>query len=156
MRRFGCARIVLAIIIGAAAFLPAPSRADLPKGAIVLAHTAPTAVLIWDASARVGDLVIAQTTGPAGLRALELDGIDILVNRAPQLHASRVELRVQYAATGVVGAAYGASTFANATPLLVMSADRAAIPRSASHWKQAIAADRAPRDLTIRVVGAFP
>jgi hypothetical protein len=79
-----------------------------------------------------------------------------LAARAQRLHAKNVELHVQYSATGVAGAAYQASTFANATQLLVLTAPRASIATHARDWQAAIAAQRAPQGLGIRVVGAFP
>jgi len=119
-------------------------------------RTAPVATLVWDASPAVGDLVVARRTSDDGLRALESDGVSILAARAQRLHANRVELRIQYSATGVVGAAYQASTFANATQLLVLTAPRTLIAARARAWQAAIAAHRAPDGLAVRVVGAFP
>lgn len=127
-----------------------------PPGTIVVARSAPAALLIWDASSAVGDLVVARRTGDDGMRALEGDGIEILAARAPRLHAKSIELRIQYSATGVVGAPYQASTFANATQLLVLTAPSALVAARARAWQAAIAAHRAPDGLGVRVVGAFP
>ena len=90
------------------------------------------------------------------MAALQIDAIDILNARAPALHAKRVELRVQYAATGVVGAAYQASTFANATPLFTLAADRARIGPQHSIWIRDVAAHRRPDGLSVKLLGAFP
>jgi hypothetical protein len=130
--------------------------ADVPKGTVVVVRSAPNALLIWDASAAVGDLMIARRTGDDGMRALESDGVAILAARAARMTAGRFELRIQYAATGIVGAAYQASTFANATQLLVLTAARPAIGARSRAWLADIAAHRAPNGLGVRVVGQFP
>jgi len=155
--RLGFALIALGIIIEAVAAFPASAAPTAtPKGIVVVARLQPTAVLIWDASATVGDLVVAQQTGDAGMRALEADSVDVLASRAPALHAARIEIHAQYAATGIVGAAYNASTFANATPLVRVSADRSAIIAHAAAWARDLRQGRAPAGLTIEVTGSFP
>jgi hypothetical protein len=149
--RFGAIAFALALSTMGAV------RADtLPPGTIVVARSAPAALLVWDASAAVGDLVVARRSGDDGMRALESDGVTIMAARAPRLRAKSVELRIQYSATGVAGAAYQASTFANATQLLVLTAPRALIAARAHAWQAAIASHRAPDGLGVRVVGAFP
>jgi hypothetical protein len=147
---------VTAIVVALAVSTFGVARADAPPGTVVVARSAPDALLIWDASLAVGDLIVARRTGDDGLRALESDGVSILAARAQRLHAKSIELRIQYAATGVVGAAYQASTFANATQLLVRTAPRALIGTRAREWQAAIAAHHAPQGLGVRVVGAFP
>lgn len=132
------------------------ARADMPQGTVVVVRTAPVAMLVWDASPAVGALVVARSTGDDGMRALESDGVSILAARAGRLRANRVELRIQYSGTGVVGAAYQASTFANATQLLVLAAPRALIAARSRNWLAAIAAHRAPAGLDVHAVGAFP
>jgi hypothetical protein len=87
---------------------------------------------------------------------LERDGIAIMAARAPRMTAGRMELRVQYAATGVVGAPYQASTFANATQLLVLTAPRSTIAARSRAWLADVAAHRMPDGLVVRVVGVFP
>jgi len=54
----------------------------VPKGTVVVVRSAPNALLIWDASAAVGDLMIARRTGDDGMRELERDGIAIMAARA--------------------------------------------------------------------------
>lgn len=132
------------------------ARADSPPGIVVVARSAPAALLIWDASTAVGDLVVARRSGDDGMRALESEGVSILAARAQRMHAKSIELRIQYSATGVAGAAYQASTFADATQLLVLSAPSAAILARARVWQAAIAAHQAPAGLDVRVVGVFP
>jgi hypothetical protein len=137
--------------------LPLPASAlDLPKGTVVVARSQPSALLIWDASPAVGDLVIAQTTGEAGMRALEVDALTILAAHAAGSPARHLDLRAQYAATGIVGAAYQASTFAQATPLVVVGADRTALLANASRWQRMVASGRMPNGLSIHVLGRFP
>jgi hypothetical protein len=146
----------LAIMLAVASGSASAHAAENPKGIVVLAHSAPTALLIWDASPVVGDLVIARRLGDAGIQALEIDAIHILAARAPGLHAKRVEVRVQYAPTGVVGAAYQASTFANETPILSLAADRALVAAEHQAWIAAVASQRRPQGLTVTMLGAFP
>jgi hypothetical protein len=67
-----------------------------------------------------------------------------------------MEVHVQYVATGVVGAAYNAATFANATPLMIVAADRSAIVAHAGAWERDVASGRTPGELSVRVTGAFP
>jgi hypothetical protein len=90
MTRGNCAHIGLGVIFGAIALLRVPAvAADLPGGTVVVARSAPTAVFIWDASPAVGDLVVAQQTGDAGMRALEADALAIMAARAPASRARR-------------------------------------------------------------------
>jgi len=152
------ARFVAVAIVGAlAVFATARSgAADVPKGAVIVARSAPTALLIWDASSAVADLVVARNASDASTRTLEVEAIQILVARAPQLRARRVELRVQYAPIGVEGVAYQASTFANATPLLLLSTDRAMIATRHDAWIADIRDGRSPSGLSVKSLGAFP
>jgi hypothetical protein len=143
--------------MGAVALLGASGvTAEQPRGTVVVARSAPTALFIWDATPAVGDLVVAQQTGDAGMRALEADAVAILAARAPASHARRLEVRVQYDATGIVGAAYNAATFADATPLVVVASDRSAIIAHADAWQRDLASGRMPRALSLRVLSAFP
>jgi hypothetical protein len=79
-----------------------------------------------------------------------------MVARAPRSRARRIEVRVQFVATGVAGAAYDAATFADATPLLIVAADRSAIVAHAQAWQRELANDRTPSALSVRVTGTFP
>ncbi len=85
---------------------------------------------------------------------LEIDAID-LSRRARRAARKTVELRVQYVATGVVGAAYNASTFANATPLLVLGADRSRFSPRCGMDPRCRGASPA-RGVSVNVLGAFP
>ncbi len=122
----------------------------------MVARTAPTALLIWDASPAVGDLVVAQHLGDDGMRALESDAITILGTRAARSQATRIELRVQYAPGGVVGAAYNAATFANESPLMTLSAPRALAASRYKTWVGDVGAGRKPAGLSVTITGAFP
>jgi hypothetical protein len=135
--------------------LAAPA-ADQPPGIVIVARRAPTALLIWDASTAVGNLVIARRSGDDGMRALEADAVAIMAAHVPALRAQRIEVRVQYAATGVVGAAYQASTFANATQLATVAAERSLVSSRAVAWQRDLASGRTPHDLSVHVIGAFP
>jgi hypothetical protein len=79
-----------------------------------------------------------------------------MLAHAAALPAKRITLRAQYAPTGVVGAAYNASTFANATPLFTIAADRALISSHAARWKDDLAHGRTPHDVTLHPLGTFP
>jgi hypothetical protein len=147
---------VLTIMVAFAFFAPAVRAAGLPKGNVIVARSMPSALLIWDASAAVADLVIAQNSGDDGMRALESDAIAIMAARAPRLHAERIELRVQYAAGGIVGAAYQAGTFANQTPLLILKTKRLLALSRATQWLGDVAAQRRPAGLEVRTTGQFP
>jgi hypothetical protein len=159
MSRLLSAPFPLVAIILALAFFGsgvAPADTETSKGAVVVARSAPTMLLIWDASPAVGDLVIAQRTGDQGMRALEGDAIAILGRRAVRSHAARIELHVQYVSGGVVGAAYQASTFANATPLMIISAARPAAATRYREWIGDVVAGRKPPGLDVRITGTFP
>jgi hypothetical protein len=157
MRRSACSRILLAIIIGAIATSPlAAATLEQPKGIVVVARSMPNALLIWDASSAVGDLVVARQTGDAGMHALEADAIAILASHASTSRAKHLEVRVQYAATGIVGAAYNATTFANATPLVIVGADREPLLARAEAWQRMLASGTVPGAVSVRVVGVFP
>ncbi len=116
----------------------------------------PNALLIWDASPAVGDLVIARQTGDAGMRALEADAVAILAAHAAASRAKHLDVRVQYAATGIVGAAYNATTFANATPLVIVGADRSLLLAHAEAWQRSLADGNVPAGLSVHVTGTFP
>ncbi len=149
--RFAAIIIAVAVLHGSIAV-----AADAPAGLVVVARRSPTALLIWDASQAVGTLVVARTSPDASRRSLEADGIRILADRAPRFHTRQIDLRVQYAPVGVEGVAYQASTFANATPVLVLHADRSALISHADAWIADVGAGRQPRGLTVDTVGALP
>lgn len=145
-----------AIILTLGFFVRSAAFADEPKGIVVVARTAPVALLIWDASPAVADLVIAGHSGDDGLRALEAQAVTLLGARAARARAANIELRVQYAPNGIVGAAYNASTFANESPLFVVKAASKAAAAHASAWATAVAAGQRPAGLGLQITGAFP
>jgi len=145
------------VLVGAFALSAAVATdAGLPKGTVIVARSAPTNVLIWDASPAVGDLVVARQTGAIAMHSLTVDALAIMVARAAQTRAQRIEVRVQFVATGVAGAPYDAATFADATPLLIVSAERSAIIAHARAWQRELARDRTPNGLLVHVTGTFP
>jgi hypothetical protein len=150
--------IGIGAIIGAVALsgAAATTNAGLPKGTVVVARSTPTNVLIWDASPAVGDLVVARQSGDVAMRSLTADALAIMIARAPRSRARRLEVRVQFVALGVAGAAYDAATFADATPLLIVAADRSAIIAHARTWQRELASDRTPSGLFVHVTGTFP
>jgi hypothetical protein len=156
MSRIRFALIACSVII-APVVSPVHAAAEgAPKGVVVVARRTPSALLIWDASAAVGDLMVARQSGEDGMRALEADAVDVLAQHASSLAAARIAVRVQYVATGVVGAAYNAETFAQATTLMTVSADRTAVLNHASTWRTAVLAGHPPAGLTIERTGVFP
>ena len=138
-------------------FVPAGGVfAETSSGTVVVAKTAPDALFMWDASPVVADLVIAQKAPDAGMRDLEIAAIKILAARAPNMRANQLEIRAGYAATGVVGAAYQAATFANASPLFTIRAKRTDVLAHAKQWESDLAAGRAPKAASIVETGKFP
>jgi len=158
MWRWSFARFFVVTIVGAIAVFPTHAcAAEQPPGTVVVvARSVPTALLIWDASTAVGDLVIARETGENGMRELEADAVGILAVYAPALRARRLEIRVQYLAAGIVSAAYQATTFADATPLVILDADRATLLAHAAAWRREVANGHPPSGLSLRLVNPFP
>ncbi len=158
MWRTRLSRFRVPAIIGAVAVFctGVAGATDAPKGLVVVARRAPSALLIWDASLAIGDLVVARSGDDASRRSLEVDGIRILAARAPGLRARTVALRVQYAPVGVEGVAYQASTFANATPVMLLRADRSALVAHAGEWIADLDAGRQPPGLSVDSLGALP
>jgi hypothetical protein len=129
---------------------------DGPKGTVIMAKAAPKALLIWNASPAVADLVTGNQLGDDGLRELESDGVGILANRASSLKATRMELRIIYEQSGAVSPVYGTATFAGYEHVLTLVAARADIERNAEEWMKEISGGTAPRGLDIVVTGKLP
>ncbi len=147
----------LALLAAAAACtLPAAAADALPKGTVIVAKTAPEALLVWDASPAVADLVQAKTAEPDGLHALESDALQILAARAASLRAKRVQLRVVYTRSGAVSAVYNAATFAGVERVMVLSAARDDIASHAAAWQAAARTGAATPGLTVTVSGKLP
>lgn len=130
--------------------------ADTPKGSVLVARTEPDAILIWDATPAVVDLVSAKRGQDAALRTLESDAVAILAERAPQLKASKVSIRIVYQKIGAVNPAYGNATLASVERLATVSAKRDDIVKHAKDYETALTAGNVPSDVTVNVTGKLP
>ena len=146
----------LALLVALSLPVQAHAQTTTPKGSIVLAKTSPSALLIWDASPVVADLVADKTPDSQALRLLTADAIELLHERAASLTAKTVELRVVYTRSGAISPAYGAPTFAGVERVMVIDASRADALARADQWKKA-ARDGAPTPgLTVKITGSMP
>lgn len=148
---------MLAAALGVAACTAAAVASDdLPKGNVVIAKTHPDAVLIWDATPRVLDLVNTKTLGDAGVRALELDALHVLEARAKTLSAPSVQLRIVYTRTGEMNPLYGTPSFAGVERVAVLAAKRNDILRDGTSWESSLKTGSVPKGLDVTVTGKLP
>jgi hypothetical protein len=131
------------------------SAGPLPKGTVIVSKTAPTAVLLWDATPALTELTAAHTSDGDKFKSLEEDAVKILVDRAASLSADTVELHILYAKTNM-GAEYGDPTMDEKEKLVVLTAKRSTIAPSSGAWLQGIAKGGPTGGLKIDVTGKLP
>lgn len=136
---------------------PSAARADtLPKGTVVLAKTSPDALLIWDASPELADMIAAKQPDDQILKTLEADALTILAERAKSLSSGNIALRVVYQRSGAVSPAYGAPTFAGVERLFIMEAKRTDVAPQESAWRSALQSGSTAHGLTVTMTGKLP
>jgi hypothetical protein len=137
-------------------------RADAPAirpvtGAVIVTRTTPAeAGLLWDATPYVRQLVSEQMTDERGIRAIEATALHALAEKAKDLAAPMLTLKVTYARTGEVSPAYRSVTFAGFEPVMTMGVRRAALAQHADAWSTQLSNGTIPKDVHVSVTGKLP
>ncbi len=151
------------MIVALSAFLactvgPAASADDLPGHPIVGRIAAGKALILYDVSSEVKDIVQTRATAPDGTLRLERDALDALAKIGPSVpRAKSFEVRVTYFKNGDVSPVYGTPTFNGVERFAILSMSAADIRGDRDHWKEAARSSAPiPNFVTFLVTGTLP
>ena len=150
MRAFGFFAIVLALA------LPTSARAD-DATHVVVADTSATAVLIWNATPVVAQIVTDRANDPVANERLERGALRAIATSLKVLvRAKTVTVRILYDKTGAVSPVYGDPTFAGVERYATITFAAARGRASASKWRGLRDTDALPPWVAFHVIGTLP
>lgn len=155
MPRFS-ALLVAALIAATSASVGAQQASNSigPIGTVVVAKVTGSAVIIWDATPFVAQIVSQKKSNDDGLRATELQALKILLDKAAVLEqAQSVTVDVTYTKSGAVSPAYGSATFAGVEHVFSLTAPRSSL---VSNRKNLEAGGKLPADFKLTISGKLP
>jgi len=142
---------VLAVLAGSIT-----SAAENPQGAIVLAKASGKAVILWQATPEVAQLVAQKTASGTAMLKLELDAIRVIQTQLHNLaRPSSVTVNVLYARTGDVSPVYKVATFGGFEKLLTVTVSAGAL-KSTKGWNDRLQRGHLPAGTTVHVTGKLP
>ena len=158
VRALACASALCLILCAPMSAVGETTIRPLAGPVIVARSTSGEAMLLWDATSYVSQLVSEKLTGESGMRALEATAIHALNEKAKVLSSSRLSLKVTYSKTGSVSPVYGSATFEGVESVLSITVARAALTEHADTWVSEAAHGDAisPSGLAIAVLGKLP
>lgn len=151
-------RLVLLTIVLALGLAPA-ARADTNDVKPVIARTQGDALVLWDATELVTQIVNDRATDSDADARLANGALKALAQTAPHLSdAKTITVRVVYARTGAVSPVYGTPTFAGVERFATLEIAGPDARSDAGHWKEAAAAapGELPKSVTFTVTGKLP
>ena len=154
--RLGRIVLVVVLVVG----VPLASSGDALSSKPVIARLGADALVLWDATAVVTQIVSDKATDADANVRLERGALKALAETAPSLaDAKTITVRVIYAKTGAVSPVYGAATFAGVERYATLEISGADARSDAGKWKEAAAAGTAgpfPKSITFTVTGVLP
>jgi hypothetical protein len=150
--------IAAACIVFALGARPVPAEDAAVPGNVVVARTSGDALVIWDASPEVAELVGERASDERASTKLERDALRVAAQSLGKIEksANTLSVRIIYTKTGAVSPVYGAATFAGVEryatlelPLKDALADR-------DHWKTLDAKAPLPKWIALKVTGQLP
>jgi hypothetical protein len=153
------ARLALAVVL--AVGIPLAASGDALSSKPVIARLGPDALVLWDATTVVAQIVSDKATDADANVRLEHGALAALAETAPSLaDAKTITVRVIYAKTGAVSPVYGAATFAGVERYATLEISGADARSDAGKWKEAAAAAGPaglfPKSVTFTVTGVLP
>ena len=129
-----------------------------PSGHVVLARTGPAALVLWDATQEVTDIVKTKTPDAQANDRLERGALRALKSTFANLKGSKtITIRITYAMTGAVSPQYGQATFAGIERYANLSVDVAALKDDHDKWAEAsVGNGPLPDFASLKIVGTLP
>jgi hypothetical protein len=145
---------VITAMIALTVLMAQPAVAD--EGTVVVARGGSNALVLWDATPVVIQIVSDKTDRTAAMRSLEAQGLSILLQkRSAYSNAKSVTLRIIYKKTGAVSAAYGMASFDGIERLAEITATTAVLKRD-SNLSSEISSGKVPEGVIVKISGAYP
>ena len=150
-------RVLAAVLVLSVVRTAALASDDTLPGFQVVAKTTGAAVVIWDASPLVAQIVQAKTPDDKASLQIELLATKLLVSKAKTLpKANTLTVNVIYLRTGDVSPVYKAATLSGAEHLLNVTASRADAIKNAAEWAKSVDGGALPHGVTATVTGKYP
>jgi hypothetical protein len=133
------------------------SALDTVPGHVIVARENDDAVLLWDATPDVADIVRERLSDADAEKRLERDALRALatsLDRVP--NARTVTLRVLYSKIGDVSPAYGSPTFAGVERYATLTVDARRAAGDDDRWKELGPRSAVPAWIDYEVVGELP
>jgi hypothetical protein len=139
-----------------ASALPAFALETIP-GNVIVVRESDDAVLLWDATPDVEDIVKARLSDTDAGARLERDALRALAASLDQVPKARtVTLRVLYSKTGDVSPAYGSPTFAGIERYATLTVDARRATGDADRWQELGPKSAVPSWIGYKVEGQLP
>jgi len=137
-----------------ATFAAAP---DVP-GHAILARAEGSALVIWDSTTEVADIVKDKLDDATAKSRLERDALDEAAIEAPKLtNATSITVRVVYTKSGDVSPVYGSPTFEGVERYATLTMSMNDVKNDRDKWKEAVAGTAAlPSWINFSVSGDLP
>ena len=140
--------------------LPAASGADEPavSGHIVLARATDEALVIWDASPVIADVVKGKLSDDDANKLVAHDALKVLAMQQPNVDkgAKSITIRIVYSKTGAVSPYYGNTTFAGIERYATLSTAAGDVATDKNNWKELGDSAALPSFLPFTVIGKLP
>jgi len=147
------AALTVALFLSAS---PAAALDSVP-GHVIVARENDDAVLLWDATPDVADIVRERLSDADAEKRLERDALRALatsLDRVP--NARTVTLRVLYSKIGDVSPTYGSPTFAGVERYATLTVDARRAAGDDDRWKELGPRAAVPAWIDYQVVGELP
>jgi hypothetical protein len=138
--------------------MPAPAAPAAVPGHAVLARVEGRALVIWDSTLEVAQIVKDKLPDAAAKDRLERDALGELLLEAPNLGRARsVDVRVVYTKTGDVSPVYGSPEFAGVERYATLTMPAADVKRDRGRWQEAATGGGAlPAWIEFSISGELP
>ena len=148
--------MVAAEVFFIGALLTNAGIAETP-GTIIVARTGSDALLLWDATPLVADIVSEKRSRVSALRDLEAQAMQILSARAATMaDAKRLTIRVLYQKTGAVSPVYGTPTLEGVERVFELTAEKDRARKNGTAYSRALSQGRVPPGLHLLQTGDLP
>jgi hypothetical protein len=149
---------LLALVAAGCLVAPAAALADEVPGHAVLAKPDGDALVIWDASSVVAEIVKTKTADPAANDVLERDAAHVLATMVPNVDksAKTITVRVIYSKTGAVSPVYGTPTFMGIEKYATLTVPAADAQTDRDKWKELDPKAAVPSWFAFKVTGLLP
>jgi len=124
---------------------------------VIVAKASGDAVLIWDASSTITEILRRKVPPALAMRSIEAQAADLLALRGPALKSAKsISLRVVYPRKPEFNPQYGNEVAATVERLMTLKASPATLVHDGKTWSAMIQKGGSPRGLDIMVTGTLP